>query len=283
MNLLEIPRAAAYGIVHKAHSAWTRRRYRHLYDQVERFCLFVGYPRSGHSIVGALLNAHKDAVISHELIVPPLVLKGLSRDNIYSQIITRANWFNMRGNTTNYKYSVPGQWQGRFETLRVVGDKRGGAVSRSMGDDPGFLQRVRELVGVPLRLIHVVRNPFDNIAAISIWHRMTLEEAVEFYFLHCEGTAKLGEHAQPGEVKSIHHEEFIASPGRILSELCSFLELEVYPGYLDDCCSVLFDKPTFTRRNVNWNGGLIDHVLQRSQGLPFLREYTFELPADRIE
>lgn len=114
MNILEIPRAAAYGIVHNVHSGWIRQRYGHRYDQVEKFCLFVGYPRSGHSIVGALLNAHKDAVISHELKVLPLIVKGLSRDDIYSQIIARANWFNLRGNKSNYKYGVPGQWQGRI-------------------------------------------------------------------------------------------------------------------------------------------------------------------------
>jgi hypothetical protein len=35
--------------------------------EVERFALFVGYPRSGHSLIGSLLNAHPDMVIAHEL------------------------------------------------------------------------------------------------------------------------------------------------------------------------------------------------------------------------
>jgi len=278
MSILELSRAAAYGLVHSGHSAWVQRRCRAAFESVERFCLFIGYPRSGHSIVGALLNAHKDAVISHELIVPPLIIKECSRNDIYSQIVARANWFNMRGNTTNYKYDVPGQWQGRFESLRVIGDKRGGAVSLCIIEHPDFLQRVRALVGVPLRLVHVVRNPYDNIAAISIWHQMPLKESIDFYFLHCQGTSMLKVLADPGEVISIRHEELISMPRKTLTDLCTHLELEIYPGYLDDCRAVLFDRPTFTRSKVNWEDNLIDEVAKRSRAFSFLHGYRFELP-----
>ena len=76
-------RAGTYRLLLDGMSAYARRRYRDDFDRVERFCLFVGYPRSGHSIVGAVLNAHRDAVISHELDAPPLVLGGCTRDDLY--------------------------------------------------------------------------------------------------------------------------------------------------------------------------------------------------------
>src|SRR3954469_10212957 len=117
---------AAYAAHQTLWSAWARRRYCDDFERVERFCLFVGYPRSGHSVVGAMLNAHRDAVISHELNAPTLVLDGCGRDELYSRILARPYWFDLRGNTSNYAYQVPRQWQGRFETLRIVGDKRGG-------------------------------------------------------------------------------------------------------------------------------------------------------------
>ena len=138
---------------------WLRRRRARDFATVERFCLFVGYPRSGHSLVGALLNAHRDAVIAHELDVPPLIVAGCARDELYARILARARWFHLRGDRSNYAYRVPRQWQGRFAALHVIGDKRGGAVTRCIAAEPDFLERVRPLVGVPLRLIHVVRNP----------------------------------------------------------------------------------------------------------------------------
>ncbi len=37
------------------------------FAEIGRFCLFVGFPRSGGSLLGALLNAHPDMVIGQEL------------------------------------------------------------------------------------------------------------------------------------------------------------------------------------------------------------------------
>ena len=35
-------------------------------DGVERFVLFIGHARSGHSIIGSMMDAHPNMVISHE-------------------------------------------------------------------------------------------------------------------------------------------------------------------------------------------------------------------------
>ena len=43
------------------------RRHRDDFAAVRTFLLFVGHPRSGHSLVGSLLDAHPDVVVSHEL------------------------------------------------------------------------------------------------------------------------------------------------------------------------------------------------------------------------
>jgi len=260
-------------------SAWARRRYRDAFDRVGRFCLFVGYPRSGHSIVGALLNAHRDAVVSHELDAAPLIVAGCSREELYARILARAYWFDLRGNRSNHDYQVPHQWQGRFRRLDLIGDKRGGAVTRCVAEHPDFFARVRALVGVPLRLIHVVRNPFDNIAAISIWHHLTLEESADYYFRHCATTARLGELCAPEELVALRHEDLIREPRRMLAGLCATLGLADYPGYLDDCTSVVFPRPTATGRKLVWPAALLRDVEQRRRAYRFLAGYAFA-PAD---
>lgn len=277
MRPLETIQDALYQLHQHAWSAWAQRRYRDAFDRVARFCLFVGYPRSGHSIVGAALNAHRDAVISHELNAPPLILGGCTRNELFARILARAYWFNMRGNESNYRYQIPHQWQGRFATLRVIGDKRGGAVTRCIAAHPDFLDRVRRLVGVPLRLVHVVRNPFDNIAAISRWHALSLEDSVEFYFSHCATTAILDTLCDASEVITLHHEAVIADPRGALADLCRFLDLEIYPGYLDDCASIMLAAPTSPRRNVDWPAALRRDVEQRAREYPFLDRYSVEM------
>jgi hypothetical protein len=279
VSVIASAKEAVYGLHQDAWSAWARRRFKEDFDRVERFCLFVGYPRSGHSIVGAMLNAHRDAVISHELDAPPLILAGCSRDELYSRILARAYWFNLRGNRANYPYQVPGQWQGRFDMLRLVGDKRGGIVTRSIAEHPDFLKRVRSLIGVPLRLIHVVRNPFDNISAISIWGHRPLADSAEYYLRHCRTTARLDEVCEPGEVITIHHEEMIRDPAATLPGLLEFLHLEPYPGYVEDCARVVFSQPTRSRRAVTWPAGLARDVEKRIRPYPFLKDYSFEVDA----
>ncbi len=38
-----------------------------IFADLERFWSFIGYPRSGHSLIGSLINAHPDVVVCHEL------------------------------------------------------------------------------------------------------------------------------------------------------------------------------------------------------------------------
>jgi hypothetical protein len=47
--------------------------------EIEAFALFIGYPGSGHTLLGMLLNAHREAVIVHELKVLRYAGRCLSR------------------------------------------------------------------------------------------------------------------------------------------------------------------------------------------------------------
>lgn len=105
-----------------------------LYDEVETFVLFIGYPRSQHSLIGAILDAHPEIVIPHEYDL----LTNLNRFesqragnknsqkymlfNELRQTSERQALFGIRANRNNtllglseYTYNVPGQWQGGFD------------------------------------------------------------------------------------------------------------------------------------------------------------------------
>ena len=265
-----------YELIQTVWSAWARQRYRNEFDRVAAFCLFIGYPRSGHSLVGAMLNAHRHAVIAHELDAPQLVLAGASRDVLYSRILARAAWFNLRGNTSNYAYQIPNRWQGRFTELRVIGDKRGGSVALWLGQHRDLLARLRATTGVPLRLIHVVRNPYDNIAAIARWHSLSLDQSIDFYFSHCQTTGMLDSYANTADVLTIRHEELVRRPELMLIALCAFLALDCTPDYLAACSSIVFAKPTQPRRRITWSAQQVASVERRARLYPFLDGYGFD-------
>ena len=55
-------------------------------------------------------------------------------------------------------------------SLKVMGDKKGGKTSKILIDPSNMsrLEEIRELVQVPMKFIHVVRNPFDNISTMTL-------------------------------------------------------------------------------------------------------------------
>lgn len=227
-------------------------------------------------MIGAMLDAHPRMVIAHEAHVPNLMTERLGRRAFYARILRESHIFQSRGNKGIYEFAIPGQWQGRFESLEVIGDKRGGAVTRQLAEDSSFLDKIRELTKCPLRLIHAIRNPFDNISAISIWQELSLDESIDFYFQHCRTTAKLENYCEQNELISVYHEDLIEDPKRELVRLCEYLEVSHDESYLEATSSAVFPIPTYTRRKRDWKPEQIARVEELMSGISFLDRYSFD-------
>jgi hypothetical protein len=120
--------------VRSAIGAW---RYRDSLNDVQVFTFFLGYMRSGHTLVGQLLNAHPNIVISHELGALSLLAKSYSIPQVYYLCLQKDESFENRNRTwTGYKYKVGGQYQGTFKDLRVIGDKHGAATVYDFDNNP---------------------------------------------------------------------------------------------------------------------------------------------------
>lgn len=254
------------------------RKLRDQFEEVETYCMFIGYPRSGHSLAGSLLDAHPQAVISHELDALRYFRTGFSRDQVFALILENERRYAAEGRRWGaYDYEVPHQWQGRFERLRVIGDKKGGRSTRRMMTSPRLAERVRRSVGVPVRYVHVTRNPYDNIATMLAKKRegATLAATIEEYFMLCAGVAETKSAAGHEAVLDLRHESLIADPDATLGRLCSFLGLVADDAYRRDCASILFPAPRQTRGSAPWTPALIDEVDRRITGFDFLDGYCF--------
>ncbi len=267
-------------VVYNAHlglrSAIAHRTFRESFDQVKAFCLFVGYPRSGHSLIGAMLNAHRHAVIAHELTAPKLIQKGCTRASLYAYILGKASHFHWHKNRGFYDYRIPGSHQGEFETLKVIGDKRGGHASRHIAGHPDFLARLGALVEVPVKLVHVIRNPYDNIATIGHREHRTLDDSIRYYFDHVATTQRLTTDLTGEQIITIHHEALVADPKCELTRLCRWFDLDADSEYLKACGSIVYDRPHQSRHNAAWSRDHRREVVERSRDVPFLSHYHFD-------
>ena len=99
-----------------------------LYDGVETLVLFIGHARSGHSLIGAILDAHPEIIIPHEynLIKNWSEFKLKSSSGLKTRVLFALHALSrfqaMFGNRAasrrsggGYSYSVPGQWQGTYK------------------------------------------------------------------------------------------------------------------------------------------------------------------------
>ena len=89
------------------------------YDQVmgsladgvnpEVFVLFFGYARSGHSMVGSLLDAHPNAAVANEFDAIGAYQNGDSRDLLFRNLVAVSTAYKLVGRCqAGYHFDVPG-------------------------------------------------------------------------------------------------------------------------------------------------------------------------------
>ena len=244
---------------------------------VRRFCLFIGYPRSGHTLVGSLLDAHPNIVIAQELDVLSYVRRGYSQEQIFFLILRNAENFTRRGRQWNdYSYAVANQWNGAHEKLEVLGDKKGGASAMALGWEPHLLEKLRTTIDTEIKLIHVIRNPYDNIGAMCYRKGMSLEQAIEQYFFRCRAIERLKRVTDSEHLLDIRHEDLVREPADNLRRLCNYLGQEAKLDYLEDCEALLHKTPNQSRIRAPWKRPLIDRVRRQMELYDYLHAYEDE-------
>ncbi len=247
------------------------------FSDLERFCFFVGYARSGHTLVGTLLNAHPEMVVSHELDAVSYVRHSFRRSQLFSLILQRDQQFGSMGrNWSGYHYEVPDQFQGHFERLRVIGDKRARSSVLQIAKQPALLDKVRRTAKVPISVIHVTRNPFDNIATEARRHNMSLTQATEWYEQICKAVRVVRPLCDPAELVDVRYETFAAEPGPSLAELCGFLGVEASASYLEACAGIVWPSTNRTRDAVQWTTEERSGVERLIERYDVLHSYTFD-------
>jgi hypothetical protein len=247
------------------------------FSDVDRFCFFIGYARSGHTLVATLLNAHRDMVIAHELDAARYIRHGFTRSQLFPLLLERDQQFGANGRTwSGYQYEVPGQFQGRFERLRIIGDKRARSSVLQIAQRPQLLDRIRRVVRAPLRVIHVTRNPFDNIATEARRHKMSLTEATEWYQQICRAVEVVRPLLAPEELVDIRYEDFVGQTIPELAGLCQFLDSEAESSYLEACAGIVWASTKRTRDSVAWSAEERTGVERLIERYDVLSTYCFD-------
>ena len=255
-------------------------------DGVQSFCLFVGWARSGSTLIGALLDAHENIVIANELDVLGQIESGeMDRELLFERIMKKSSRSAGRGeNKGGYQYDVTGASQGTCEEVLVIGDKKAGMTNKRISENPMLLEKLRRVVEVPLKVIIVLRNPFDILTTQSMRRGrrigcspyIVLPKQISVFEALAENISNLMEQLEPNEKMLIKHEEIIEDPRGCLRELCDYLKVPASDEYIGQCAEIVYSSPHKSRNKIQWDNAtrmVVQDIIGRHA---FLAGYDFD-------
>lgn len=265
-------------------SYFQARRQPATFQNVRSYCLFVGHARSGGSLIGGLLDAHPNIILADEVDIFPYVAARFSREQIFHLLLARSRIQARKGRTKDgrdaktYSYGVPGQWQGRYENLQVIGSRKAGITTQQLQIDPSLLPRLRGLLGedIAIKTILTIRNPFDTISTMHIRSGRPLMQGLEQYFLNCRTIESLKKGFSASSFLMLRHEDLLARPEEHIREACRFLDIPAPDEYIQACTAILYEAPAKSRHKVAWTPEIIATVNQRIGQYDFLKGYSFK-------
>ncbi len=288
----------------RAEALVARLRYgRHL-AEARTLVQFAGWPRSGHSMIGALLDAHPRATIAHELDIMGLFAKGVPMPEIAALIASHARRFAAHGHWWNgLDYRVPDAPPA--ERPQVIGDKKGDWATRWSIAEPDLADRLAAATPLRQKWILVTRDPWDNVATMSrrkssgrAYDRLRMEHDGAAYHAALEdaeragivgtsarddmiedwlgldaGTAALAARVPAADWHHIVYEEFTLEPHRHLAALATFVGLEPHPAWLAAAAAIV--RPSRARRGdaLSWTGEQHARLKQAVAARPYLAAY----------
>ena len=278
--------------------------------KIKSYLYFIGHGRSGHSIVGSILDSHPHIVVSHEFNVFSKLTDGNKSCNSKGCLFN-ALWENSCMSITNgwrsdemadekgYTLAIENLYQGAYQSyIDVIGDKKGGTTAvMYMKDHDKFesaFDKLNSIVSLPIKVIHVIRNPYDNIATqvlfkyqrnenvnITTLKKTDFEPSINPGLVHGCIVKYFNVYQSIEEMKvkynldvlEVHGQDLIADPKRVIMKLCNFLQVDCPDNFLAVCADKIFPKESKTRYKIKWSDDQISAIKINIQKYENLHRY----------
>ena len=206
---------------------------------ITSYCFFIGMGRSGSSVLGAVLDAHQQVVFGNDFTYLPGVCRNkmFTKDEVINRTFKHTQDQNRHGRWSGkidggkYPQQLPGQVKKSMEGVKVLGSKYMSSVTMDIAKDTkGKLDVIREVLG-PIKVVHVIRNPFDLYAAAL----KSDKPATHLVGSTANCTAMIEDDLKEGELLRVYFEDLISAPTAVLKTVLAFLDLPVFTAHMSAC------------------------------------------------
>ncbi|MBC6414273.1 MAG: hypothetical protein GDA45_05265 [Chromatiales bacterium] len=175
---------------------------------------------------------------------------------------------------------VPGQYQGRFQKLQVIGNKNRGK-DVSILANTGLLKDLRSKLEdnkISLKFIFIIRNLYDTTATNSLKRQRRnklpgIDVSIRAMARICSENQKILEQIDSNDVLICKSEDLIANPKLQITRLCDFLKVSASADYINACASCVISKPTNSRFQLDWSGEHKQKINSLIKKYDFLSSY----------
>ena len=245
----------------------------------------IGFNRSGSSLIGDLLTAHPNIVMSNEanVIDDYFNQKIVTRESFLCQMI-KADMERVR---KNY---VADQYQGCYDNrIEIIGDKHSSVNTRLFSEEDSNIEKIQEMIGLPVLFIFNVRNPYDMASSalttvpqfrLAAWHEEAhkyMKRAVSYIEKWSERNKRLMEQIPAHHVFISRHETFVDNPKEQLRKICDFLSVAKTEDYLSACTAATHKVPNKSRDRIDWPEEFKGRVEELIGNYEFFSGYTWEI------
>lgn len=260
---------------------------------MKSLCLFCCHGQSGHTVLAAILDAHPKIALAEEShFAKKIFFKNRTLESLIEGVKASSNQQARKAKEPNVKYSYGSNrytfgritpYQGFQNTTEVIGDKTGWDIPSLCFEHnkPNCMSKIQRKSELPVKVIHLVRNPFDVIAS---WHLgsiesrkksdQTIEQCIDRFGMYANAMQTVLYNYDYKDKILVSNESLIAHPESTINRLCDYLEVERNEELVNNASKILFKSPRKKSDRVKWTTDQTLTIKQLIRTYPFLREYS---------
>jgi hypothetical protein len=263
------------------------------YGKIQSFIMFIGFGRSGHSIIGQIINAHPNALVADEGKIFDEI-DSMNIEQVTKYLIKRdrafaLRWYNKDStifkshplfrifSEKKYKrnFFFRGLSQGYACQPKVLGNSKAAYTSRVIANNPEVINTFESSLGVPVKFVNVIRNPFDMIASGLQRRNISFESLWPKFEAMTNTVSNVIKILNNHEVLQLRQENFLNDPDREIARLLKFAALSYDSMFITTIKNHLYtapDKSRYRSLEVKRNRKKIEALISRND---FFEGYNF--------
>ncbi len=223
------------------------------FDTLRTYVIFMRYKRSGSALLVNLLDAHPNAIFVRNEELYGKFERWDEPSEIYNHLYNTSKRYRTRPFSANgYKYPIEGV--GRATSPIVIGHKSSTRRYLPVAHSTERLKEFQAAVDLPLKFLHLVRSPTDQVNAR--WQQKEfrrkqapLDELISHVREQTAGNAAMRKQAT--DYHQVHYEDLKADPVFTMASVCRFLELPPISEHLMRCKELVNQTPE--KEATTWN------------------------------